>query len=65
MFALKKRRLRGDVTAFYNYPKGGCGKVGVNLVSHITSDRTRQNFLRLCQGKFRLDIKKNFISESG
>jgi len=65
MFILEKRRLRGegDLMAVYSFLMQGSGGRAADLLSLVTSDWTQGDGMKLCQEKFRLDIRKSFFPE--
>jgi len=62
LFSVEKRRLRGDLTAAFQYLKEAYRKDGEGLLTSLCSDRTRGNDCKLKEGRFRLDIGKKFFT---
>ena len=55
--------LRGDFIAVYSFFRRGSGGGGADLLSLVTSDRTQGKGMKLCQGKFKLVIRKWSFTE--
>ena len=62
LFSLEKRRLKGAMIAVFRCLKGCHKEEGENLFILASEDRTRSNGLKLQQGRFRLDIRKKFLT---
>ena len=63
MSRLEKRRLRGNLIAFYSFLRRGSREGGADLFSLVSSDRMHGNHSELHEGRFRLDIRKHFFTE--
>lgn len=49
------------VITLHSSPRAACSQLGVGLFSHVTSERTRGNGLKLYWERFTLDIRKKFL----
>ena len=61
LFSIQKRRLRGHVTAAFQYLKGAYRKEGENIFSRACCNRTRSSSFKVREGRCRLPIKKKFF----
>ena len=52
--------IEGRPHCSYNFLVRGRGGADTDLFTVVTRDRTGENGLKLCQGRFRLDIRKRF-----
>ena len=61
LFSLEKRRLWGELIVAFQYLKGAYKQRGDWVFTCSNSGRTRRHGFRLKEGRFRLDIRRNFF----
>jgi len=59
--SLERRRPRGDLVAPCSFLRGRRGEGDAELCFLGSRDRTCENGSKLCQGRFRLDIRRHFL----
>ena len=60
MFSLERRRLKGDLIVVYSFLKREGGRAGAKPFSLAINDRLQGNGRKICQGRFRLGVRKRF-----
>ena len=61
--SLEKRRLRGDLSVAFQYLKEAYKQEGEQLFLRLDSDSTKENGLKLRQGKIRSDVRREFVTQ--
>ena len=62
LFSLVKRRLQENLVVTFQDVKGDYRKAGKGVFIRACSDRMRRNGFKLEEGRFRLDIRKEFFT---
>jgi len=62
LFSLEKR-LKGNLTATFQYLKGAYKQEGSQLFGRVDYSRTRGNGFKLKEGRFRFDISGKFFTK--
>ena len=57
LFSLEKKRLWGDLIASFQYLKGVYKQEGNQLFEGVDNRRTKRNYFKLNEGRFRLDVR--------
>ncbi|KAJ7416735.1 hypothetical protein WISP_69232 [Willisornis vidua] len=65
LFSLEKRRLRIDLIAVSSFLVRGREEAGTDVFFVVTSDMSQGIGLKLCQGRFSLDIRKKVLHPEG
>ena len=62
-FSLERRRLRGDLTAAFQYLKGPYKQEWNQLFTRVDNGKTRGDGFKLREGRFMFDIRWKFFSK--